>query len=152
MATSDKTVSYDGVPTSEPEIMVAVASPATVESKKQTDPFFVDCEDIVAVFEYNFDGLRKNQLQECGFVTGMLCFISSFAVLFMVDEHPGAALYILLGLFAFSLLCCFGFFRTFFDITTDPSPETHTCVTTSGILHAIEPNSSGIGGGECQCH
>ena len=151
--------SYDGVPTSDPDIMIAVASPAVGEAIEMgngdvesfVNCFFHDRHDIVAVFDYNITFIRETQLIELEYSIGYLCFCACLILMLVFlgnDEGQFALLFSSLGTLFVSCLWYCGSFRSFLVAMVQPTPETHTAVTTNGILHATESSSSGFGGGE----
>ena len=153
--------SYDGVPTLDPDIMIAVASPAVrvgeaiemgnANVESCVNCFFHDRHDIVAIFDHNITLLREKQIAEWEHVIGGLCLNAGLflMVIFLVnDEVQFALLFSSLGTLFVSCLWYCGSFRSFLATVVQPTPETHTAVTTNGILHATESSSSGFGGGE----
>ncbi len=163
MAMPGNKVSYDEVSTSEPEVLVAVACPTTDEAFEMDDTkvassvdcFFRHRDDIVAVFDYNFTFLRKNQLIECEGAIGLMCFISSMFLMIVFLANDGQSfdlLFSFLGTLSVSCLCFCGLFRSILATMMPPTPITHTALTTNGVLHATESSSSGTGGGEIVIH
>jgi hypothetical protein len=157
MAMPGNKVSYDEVSTSEPEVLVAVACPTTDEAFEMDDTkvassvdcFFRHRDDIVAVFDYNFTFLRKNQLIECEGAIGLMCFISSMFLMIVFLANDGQSfdlLFSFLGTLSVSCLCFCGLFRSILATMMPPTPITHTALTTNGVLHATESSSSGTGG------
>ena len=146
--------SYDGVPTSEPEIVVAVATSAREEKTRNidvtsTDDFFDDKDDIIAVFDYDRECLRNNQFRGYeSFYATTFCLLSYILfVRFLSAEQTLVTLLSFLVPFCVGFSCYKGLFRSFFALMIAPPPVYHTAVTTSGVRFAYEPSGSVIGGG-----
>jgi hypothetical protein len=98
-------VSYEGAPTSEPEVLVAIAKPTTDEAFEMQDTkvaSFVDCffrerDDIVAVFDYNFTLLRKFQLTQCEFAVGFFFLMASFFLMIAFIANAGQSFELVFG-------------------------------------------------------
>lgn len=152
MMSGNKLPSYDGVPTLEPELLVAVATPALEDKLSNGLPpaagFFQDNDDIVAIFDYDREMLRRHQLDDCGVSIGMLFVVMSIlSVPFLVGVKILiclAATFVGIGI----AYCC-GSYRTFLVHAVPPAPAQHTAVTTSGIRHVIEGSTSGGEHGQC---
>jgi len=153
----NKSSSYKDIPTSEPELFVAVATPA-VEKTRSTDltsadSFFYQDDDIVTVFKHDSESRRNHQLNKCGVAIGVAIGMTCLWMGLVIGlSHLGdedfpwfPMLACLAASVGIGILCCNGVCRPCFDRILSHYPCTHTAVTTSGIRHVIEGDK---GGGE----